>query len=199
MVGKHSGSAIIAVTTLRHVASLQSPSHDTESTPGATRHVRHIMLLSFSFGWGSWCCQHARRAHRVGHLSSKSVSESVVSSISTSSRSDASTTSQTACVFLVRPSVYGLTSFLFMMRIVLSPACENLRNPQPYGEQATGPLKRNGISILTLDPGLFIQYELMTSLKQTAGGNQRFAHICDPPRWCSCCSQRFENVAAHGA
>ena len=31
------------------------------------------MLLSLSFRWGSWCCQHARRAHRVGHLLSKSV------------------------------------------------------------------------------------------------------------------------------
>ena len=31
------------------------------------------MLFSFSFRWSLWCCQHARRAHRVGHLSSKSV------------------------------------------------------------------------------------------------------------------------------
>ena len=31
------------------------------------------MLLSFSFGWGSWCCQHARRASRVSHHLPKSV------------------------------------------------------------------------------------------------------------------------------
>ena len=53
--------------------------------------------------------------------------------------------------------------------------------PQPYGEQATGPLKQNGVSILALDPLFFIQYKVVTSLKQTAGGNQRFAHICDLP------------------
>ena len=58
---------------------------------------------------------------------------------------------------------------------------KTLRNPQPYGEQATGPLKGNGISILTLDPQFFVQYELVTSLKQTAGGSQRLTHIRDVP------------------
>ena len=42
-----------------------------------------------------------------------------------SSRSEASVTSQTACVLVVRSSVCGPTSFLFMMRFVFSPACEN--------------------------------------------------------------------------
>ena len=41
---------------------------------------------------------------------------------------------------------------------------ETLRNPQPYGEQTTAPLKPNGVSILALDPRLLIQYKLVTSL-----------------------------------
>ena len=66
------------------------------------------------------------------------------------------------------------------MRFVFSPACETpLRNPQPYGEQTTGPLKRNCVSILALDLGLLVQYKLVTYLEQTTGGNQRLAHIRD--------------------
>ena len=58
---------------------------------------------------------------------------------------------------------------------------KTLRNPQPYGEQSTGPLKRKGV-ILALDSRLLILYKLVTPLKQTAGGNQRLAHIRDLPR-----------------
>ena len=58
---------------------------------------------------------------------------------------------------------------------------KTLRNPQQYGEQTTGPLKWD-VFIFALHPRLLIQYKLVTSLKQTAGGDQRFAHICDLSR-----------------
>ena len=72
-LSKHSGSVIVAVTTLCQVTPLQSFSHDTESTPKAIRHVSHIMLFSFSFRWSPRCRQHACRSHRVCHLSPRSV------------------------------------------------------------------------------------------------------------------------------
>ena len=59
---------------------------------------------------------------------------------------------------------------------------KTLRNPQPYGEQTTGPLKRNDVFIVALDLRLLNLYKLVTSLKQTAGGDQRFAHIRNLPR-----------------
>ena len=76
------------------------------------------------------------------------------------------------------------------------------RNPQPYGEQTTDPLKRNGVSILAQDPRLLIHYKLVTSLKQTAGGYQRFAHVCDLAGGVHIASQRLfslESAAAHSA
>ena len=59
--------------------------------------------------------------------------------------------------------------------------CKTIRNPQSYGEQATSPLKRNGVSILALDLRFLTQSKLVTSLQQTAGRNQRLAHIRDLP------------------
>ena len=35
---------------------------------------------------------------------------------------------------------------------------KTLRNPQPYGEQTTGPLTRNCVSSLALDPWLLVKY-----------------------------------------
>ena len=62
-------------------------------------------------------------------------------------------------------SEHGLTGFLFMIRLVLALLVKTLRNPKPYGEQITGPLKRNGVSIFALDPRFLIQYKLVTPLK----------------------------------
>ena len=58
---------------------------------------------------------------------------------------------------------------------------KTLRNPQPYGEQNTSPLKRNCVSILALDPRLLVQDKHVTPLKQTAGRDQRLAHVRDFP------------------
>ena len=52
-----------------------------------------------------------------------------------------------------------------MLRSSFGPAGETLWNPQPYGEQTTAPLTRDGVSVLALDPRFLIQYELVPSLK----------------------------------
>ena len=116
-------------------------------------------------------------------MSSLSPSRSTGSSILTSNRTEASVTNQTACVFLVRLSVSGLPGFLFIVRLVFSLACENPSESTTVRRtNYRSSHKRNGVSIFALDLRFFIQYKLVTPLKWTVGGYQRFAHICDLPR-----------------
>ena len=153
------------------LSSSRSPLY-TESKPRAIKHVRHIMLFSFSFGWSSWCCQHARLTQRISHLLSTSVK--VCRLVPLQLRA-----SQKACVFSRAPLSVWSYRLSFHHAICVQPLPgKTLTNPQPYGEQATGRFSQadsyTGSSVI-------IQYKFVTSLKQTAGGDQRFAHICDFP------------------
>ena len=49
------------------------------------------------------------------------------------------------------------------MRFVFSPACENPSESTTV-RRTTGPLKRNRVSILALDPRLLVQNKLVTPL-----------------------------------
>ena len=144
-----------------------------------------MMLILFGFGWSSWCCQHARRAHCVGQLLSKSVRVCKLIH-STPSGSEASVTGQTACVFLVRASECEVTNFLFMMRFVFSPVWETVRKTQSYDEQASRFLKRNSSKRLAEISGLRtsatskVVLMLLPALVLTRKSRCPWCLMCDP-------------------
>ena len=114
------------VAVMCQVSSLQPPHHDTQSTPGAMWHVRHIScscrsaLVGVCGGGKTRLTTFVsiRHAHRF---------------VSSASRqSGASITSQRACVLLI---VWYYRPFSSCCGSRLAVPRKNLGDPQPHGEQ----------------------------------------------------------------
>ena len=153
------------------MASLQSPSHDTEPTPRAikARETHHAPLVQLWLGLVVLPTRAAVPTESV--TSSTSPSGSAGLSMSTSSRSQTSSMRVSRALL----SVWSCR-FSFHDAICVQPC---LGKPFGIHNRMANKLPVLSSGMVSLDPRFFIQHQLVTSLKQTAGGNQRFAHICD--------------------
>ena len=149
-----------------------SPLHDTESTPGATWHVRRIAFFSFSSCRCPWCWQDTLRTRRV--------IQHVLRLVSCVSRPAGRVSN--------RPNSMRVSSFAPHVVVVQAfSSCCGSRSAfrgktsgiqQPHGEQAAASLD---ITVRALDPGFHIYYKFVLPAKQTTGGGQRLVHIGDFP------------------
>ena len=119
VVGKHSGSVTITVTTLCQVTSLQSPTHDRTDTKGEkARETHHALLVQLSLGFAvpqtrvpSPPCQSPPLQVRQGQQAS---------SMSTSARSEASVTGRRHACFSCAPQCVALQA-LFLDAVRVQP------------------------------------------------------------------------------
>ena len=148
------------------------------------------MLFSFRLRWSSSCCQHAPRARSVGTLSSKSVRVNRLVHVNIEPVGSISDRPDSVCVSRA-PSVYGLTGFLFMIRLAFSPARE--KPSESTTVRRTDYRSSQAERCLHFCTGSSVSHPVQACDPSQVDGWRRPA-VCvhlRPPTWCSCCFQRL--------